>query len=218
LGTFRLCPKKYRNRYILRLARKRRATPLRFGSAFHKGLELRAGVFGQDTETILGSVLADYDNCPEWADPAELAVERETLRQLLAGHFWRYSQDDLQYQAVELTFEIPLVDPATGKKSRRFRLGGKIDAIVAILPDGRLAVLEYKTAGEDSRCLPSTRRRPPPPSRRSPSPSRSAAPCPASTRPPGALTASGGTSTPPFRRRCSTPYPHTARLSLSRRG
>jgi hypothetical protein len=104
---------------------------------------------GQSTETILAGVMAAYDTCPQWADPVEWTVERETLRQLLAGHFWRYSQDNLQFLAVELSFEIALVDPSTGRESRHFRLAGKIDAIVALMPDGRVAVLEYKTAGED---------------------------------------------------------------------
>ena len=49
---------------------------------------------------------------------------------------------------VERQFELPLTNPDSGKPSRAFLLAGKIDAIVK-MPDGRLAVLEYKTAGED---------------------------------------------------------------------
>jgi len=96
---------------------------------------------------------------PQWADATDWAVERETLKALLSGHFWRYGQDpaspdgqrrasDLAFEAVELSFDVPLVNPVTGALSRAFTLAGKIDGIVR-LADGRLAVLEYKTAGED---------------------------------------------------------------------
>ncbi len=146
LGTFRLCPRKYCNRYVLRLSRVRQATPLRFGAAFHLGLELHS----KRAELIdpVAMATANYETCPEWADPLDWAVERETLRQLLAGHFWRYSEDNLNFAVTEQVFELPLINPITGSKSRQFVLSGKIDAIV-ILSDGRLAVLEYKTAGED---------------------------------------------------------------------
>ena len=146
LATFRACPRKYRNRYVLRLARARKATPLRFGGAFHLGLEMRQreGVLYDPIETAT----AGYDCRPDWADPVDWAVERETLRQLLAGHFWRYEQDNIEYVAVEQSFEVPLVNPGSGRRNRKFALAGKIDGIVR-LADGRLAVLEFKTAGED---------------------------------------------------------------------
>jgi hypothetical protein len=159
LAALRKCLRLHYWRYELGLARIRTATPLRFGGVFHKAMELRHGLFGQDVDTILGSALADYDAVPAWADPTEWAVERETLEALLAGHFWRYQQEpasangappagNMEFVAVELAFELPLANPATGAVSRTFRLAGKIDGIVR-LGDGRLAVLEYKTAGED---------------------------------------------------------------------
>lgn len=138
LRTFRTCPKQYSYRYEHKLARERSAQPLRFGSAYHVGQEHR------DIEIAA----ACYNETPHWADPFEWAVERETLRALLAGHFWRYQNDELEVIATEGSWEIPLVNPETGAASRTFTLAGKIDKIVK-LSDGRLAVLEYKTAGED---------------------------------------------------------------------
>lgn len=146
MTTFRLCPRKYWLRYVLRLCRIRKAVALRFGELYHRALE--AFRKGMSAEEAIALVLTQYAVCPDWADAASWAVERETLRQLLAGHFWRYSQDNVQYVAVELTFQMPLVDPATGKPSSMFILSGKIDAIV-LLPDGRLCLLEYKTASDD---------------------------------------------------------------------
>jgi len=146
LGALRKCPRLHYWRYELGLARIRTATPLRFGSAFHYGLELYNA--GLSRELAVETAGTDYSTCPQWADPIDWAVERETLESLLAGHFWRYQEDDLAFESVELCFEVPLVNPDTGAVSRTFCLAGKVDGIVR-LPDGRLAVLEYKTAGED---------------------------------------------------------------------
>jgi len=146
LTTLRACPRRHYLGYELGLARIRQDGPRRFGSAFHCGQQ--AHNQGQGSEVAMAEALAGYDAVPEWADPTAWAVERETLGQLLAGHFWRYENDNLQFVAVERQFELPLTNPDTGKPSRAFMLAGKIDAIVR-LPDGRLAVLEYKTAGED---------------------------------------------------------------------
>jgi len=145
-ACLRRCPRQHHLRYELGLARIRKAAPLRLGGAYHLGLELYSK--GTTAEQAIQQATADYATCPEWADPVEWAVECETVKTLLAGHFWRYGQDDIEFVAVEGSFEIPLVNPDTGAPSRTFSLAGKIDAIVK-LPDGRLAVLEYKTAGED---------------------------------------------------------------------
>lgn len=157
LAALRKCPRLHYLRFELGLSRIRQATPLRFGGAFHYGLELyRAGL---SSDLAIETATSDYATCPGWADPTDWAVECETLKGLLSGHIWRYQGDpaspdglrragDVEFVAVEQTFEIPLVNPDTGAPSRTFALAGKIDGIVQ-LPDGRLAVLEYKTAGED---------------------------------------------------------------------
>jgi hypothetical protein len=145
-ACLRRCPRQYHLRYDLGLARIRKAGPLRLGGAFHLGLELHNS--GGAAEPAIQAAIADYATCPEWADPVDWAVERETLRALLAGHFWRYGQDDIQFVAVEGAFEIPMVNPDSGAVSRTFSLAGRFDGVVR-LRDGRLAVLEYKTAGED---------------------------------------------------------------------
>lgn len=146
LSTLRSCPRRHYYRYELGLSRIRSADALRFGGGFHHGREAKNK--GADDAAAIEQASAGYAQLPQWADPTDWAVERETLRQLLAGHFWRYSSDELQFVAVEQSFQTPLINPGSGHPSRIFMLAGKIDAIVK-LPDGRLAVLEYKTAGED---------------------------------------------------------------------
>ena len=146
LSTLRRCPRQHYYRYELGLARIRTADALRMGSAFHHGMELYNQAV--DPALAIDNAIEGYASLPVWADPFDWQVEREVVRQLLTGHFWRYQNDNITVLAAEQSFELPLVNPQTGSRSRRFVLAGKIDGIVR-LPDGRVAVLEYKTAGED---------------------------------------------------------------------
>lgn len=142
LFTLRQCPRKHYLRYECRLARSRVDEPLRIGKAFHLGMEAYNRGFPSDE--AVAKAVAGYDPLPAYVDAGEPAA----VQALLSGHFWRYSEDNIEIVNVEREFAIPLINPDTGKPSRTFVLMGKIDAIVR-LADGRLAVLEYKTAGED---------------------------------------------------------------------
>jgi len=146
LSTLRRCLRQYFLRYELGLTRIRKAAPLRVGGAFHYGLELYRTGLGDDL--AIQTATADYETVPEWMDPTNWAVERETLRSLLRGHFWRYGTDNVEPVAIEQIFEVPLVNPATGAASRALTVAGRLDAVVR-LADARLAVNEVKTAGED---------------------------------------------------------------------
>lgn len=146
LATMRRCPKQHYYSYELGLRRVRKSDALHIGSAFHAGLEARNS-WATPAEAIEYALEA-YDVLPEWADPYDWAIERETVKQLLNGHFWRYENDDLVIVETEREFHIPLVNPETGKPSRTFRLAGKIDGI-GRHDGGRESVVEFKTAGED---------------------------------------------------------------------
>lgn len=147
LATLRRCPRQHHYRYELGLTRNRTATPLRFGAAFHRGLELHGK--GVDEDLAIVEAISGYANVPIHEDPVAWSVERESVAALLAGHFASFPRtDDINFIEVEQTFSLPLTNPATGRCSRTFTLAGKIDGLVR-LSDGRVAVLEYKTAGED---------------------------------------------------------------------
>ena len=145
LACLRRCPRQHYYRYELGLARDREKAYLRLGSAFHKGLELR----GQSLPAAdaIGQALAGYETTPPGFDEYEWAVERITVQQLLAGYYWRYENDNLAAIATEQSYELDHRNPETGGLSRTFKRAGKIDVLVT-LDDGRLAVHEYKTAGE----------------------------------------------------------------------
>jgi hypothetical protein len=144
LSASRNCLMQHYLKAVCMLQKERTSTPLRMGSVFHWGKELQ----GLGDPDHIEHALNCYHGCPEWADPSEWAVERETVRVLLKGHEWRYQEDTLETLATEQTFEMPMTNPRTGRASRTFCIRGKIDKIVR-LPDGRVAIREYKTAGCD---------------------------------------------------------------------
>lgn len=146
MRTARDCLRKHFLRYELGLvADRQESKALRIGSAVHKGLELWSD--GIEPAEAIEEALEPYIIEPDGVDSYWWAIERETVRLLLEGYAWRYQADPLEYEAVEFGFDLPLVNPSTGRTSRTFRLGGKVDGIVR-LADGRLAVLERKTVGE----------------------------------------------------------------------
>ena len=152
LASLRSCPRQHYYRYDLGLTRERVATPLRIGQAYHLGLEAHAYRWPSGetytAEDAVSHVMLSYPPAPEWADLYEWEIECQTVGALLEGHFWRYSEDNFEIVENELTFQMPLMNPQSNRRSRTFILAGKIDKIVR-LPDGRLAVLEYKTTGHD---------------------------------------------------------------------
>jgi hypothetical protein len=119
---------------------------LRMGSAFHLGVETLTKT--DDLAAACDDVRTYYKMMPDEYDDYEWAIERETVIRLLCGYQWRWSVDDITYEAVELQFELPLLNPETSRKAPGFSLAGKTDGIVRFA-DGRLAVKETKLLGED---------------------------------------------------------------------
>lgn len=128
------------------------AKPLRMGRATHDGLDLHRQ--GKSNGEAIDGALAGYDQCmpPGMSDERTFAwlIERETVLQLLNGYFWRWAEMDkgMQVLATELAFELPIINPATGGRTNNFVVAGKID-LIAILSDGREAVIESKTTSDD---------------------------------------------------------------------
>lgn len=143
LRAARSCLKKHYYAYELGIRRDSESKALRFGGAYHVGLEVLGR--GGDIAAAAHAVDQLY---PAADGNFDLAVERETCVRLVCGHAWRWGEDKIKTLATEQHFEIQLRNPETGHPSRTWRLAGKIDRIVE-LPDGRVAVREFKTAGED---------------------------------------------------------------------
>jgi hypothetical protein len=130
--TFRRCAREYQFSYVFGVRPLVEAEPLRFGHVTHKGLE----------QVWRGESVVDLSAHAERVDPYELVRVEEMLRGYLAR--WGPPQDVV---AIEVEFEVPLVNPATGRASRTWRVGGKLDAVG--YDDGTLAIVEHKTSSSD---------------------------------------------------------------------
>lgn len=147
-AAYKTCPRKFALQYRLGIRPAFDSDALRLGSAFHIGLEqLKAGKHEDEAATAVVMAYAEHD-CPPWLTPEDFDTERETAVALVRGYARRWASDMIvDYVAVELPFNLPIVNPDTGHETPTFRTAGKIDGI-ARLPDGRLALVEHKTTGE----------------------------------------------------------------------
>lgn len=147
--AFRSCPRRYYLAYVKGLRPSFDSEPLRIGSAFHIGLE--ASKNGFDQHDVEMAVRAEYHNAdtPPYLTPDEFSVEQETAVAMSLAWHRKWSKDTIaRYVAVELPFDLPLLNPYTRKEHPYLRNCGKIDGI-AELPDGRIALIEHKTTSED---------------------------------------------------------------------
>lgn len=143
--AFKTCRKRHYFAYELGLRRIDDAKALRMGSAFHDGIEQLGN--GASLDAACQAVRDRYGACPVLFDAYGWDIEVETVLRIVCAYQWRWESSELEYVAVEQMFELPLSNPATGKRTTSFNLAGKIDAIVRI--DGRLAVKESKLLGDD---------------------------------------------------------------------
>lgn len=137
MTAFLACPRKHYYQYELGLEREESAPALRFGTAFHKALEARAN--GATLEQAYEAAKADK----RLEEPIELAK----LYGLLCGYWNLYGSANSPNETIaqmhpecQWTLEIP--------HSRTFQHVGVIDGL-AVLKDGRTAIVEHKTTGED---------------------------------------------------------------------
>lgn len=147
-STFKLCNRKYFLRYVLGLVQSHDSDPLRIGGAFHAALEVSKK--GGDEGAVEKMVRDSYaeQECPPWLTTEEYAVECETAAAMSVAWHRRWKDDFIvDYVAAELPFDLPIINPATGRSAPKVRNRGKIDGI-ARLPDGRLALVEHKTTGD----------------------------------------------------------------------
>lgn len=145
-AAFKSCRKKHYYSYELGLRRIEEARALRMGSAFHAGIEQLG--HGKGVRAACEAVRAYYTHCPDHFNAYDWAIECETILRLVCAYEWRWNGAAIQYVKTEFAFQLPMINPETGKSTPIFDLAGKIDGIVR-LEDGRLAVKETKTMSED---------------------------------------------------------------------
>ena len=136
--TWKVCPRKYFYRYRLGV-RTPPGEALRIGTAFHLGCEL----WGQPDMAQRLANLYYLQEDFEWAQ-----LEMAIVSAMVLAWGQRYQGDQvIKILAREISFELPIINPSTGRQNATYRQAGKIDAI-GELPDGRICLVERKTIGE----------------------------------------------------------------------
>lgn len=131
LSCFRRCQREHRLAYGLGYRAREHVESLRFGTAFHAGLE--AWWRGEGVERAVEAAVEGVDD----------AYEAAKLRVLLLGYDARWAGEHYDVVAVEQEFRAPLVNPETGAASRTFVLGGKLDGLL------RRGFVEHKTTSQE---------------------------------------------------------------------
>lgn len=115
MRAYRSCPRKFYNRYVIRMRPIKKPETLTTGHSIHAALD----VFRRTGD--LSAAIAAL----ETEDP----YIREKEKAMLLGYAARWGSPK-GVIAIEKTFRVPLVNPETGAASRTFSLGGRVDAIV----------------------------------------------------------------------------------------
>lgn len=126
MKSFRSCQRKYFYGYELGRRSISESDALRFGTLVHKALE----VWWQtvDIEQALAAMAGE-------ADP----FERVKAEELMRGYHAMWAGEPFEVLAVEAEFVAPLTNPETGRDSQTWQRGGKIDALVRVGREARVA-------------------------------------------------------------------------------
>lgn len=116
---FRSCQRKYFHAHEQKRKSARTSDVLRFGTLIHAALEVWWKTC--DLDAALDAMAGE-------SDPFDLA----RAEALIIGYHARWLGEPFEVLAVERTFDAPLVNPDTGRASRTWMRGGKIDALARV--------------------------------------------------------------------------------------
>lgn len=163
VSCFQECRKKYEYRYIRGLVPVEKKPALAFGSVIHKGLE---SVFKSiryyqrtrhETETYSTNLNVDFIRCcAEQVVKSESELEGLSAEDsckalaLLQWYITLYTEEDATETIEDVIFVEEEFRAAlrniNGRKSRLLDVCGKVDGVVRLKSDGKLYILEHKTA------------------------------------------------------------------------
>lgn len=147
----RACLRKHEIVYELGYRPLVEAEALAFGTLWHVGgMEVYWNGLRryESRELVLGTARAHLQVHGKALDPF-LVAKAEAM---LEGYVDRWFDEDAErYEvlSVEQEFRAPLVNPATGRASSLWKLGGKLDLLLRDRADGALLFGEHKSSGED---------------------------------------------------------------------
>jgi hypothetical protein len=162
-------------RYVLGLAPVEETESLRYGTYWHKILEVQNLVQGEKccdcgeepnqncpicegsgvVSTTLGMDLVvkylnwAYQTIPVSKTPEEAAVEQTILLYSLIGYNWYYeNRKNYEILAQEIKFDLPLKSPITGRTMPNTAIHGKIDKVLKNPATGQLFIGEHKSTSD----------------------------------------------------------------------
>lgn len=138
LQTFKSCPMRYHGAYDLGIRKIEDSEALRIGTNWHSIQEI-----ADDMDTVVVLLNERYGDVPAHMDKEKLEIERIKLLYTLTGYNWHYQNDDLEVIATEIPFEIPVVNPETGRALPNVVNKGKIDKLIRL--DRLIFVLDHKS-------------------------------------------------------------------------
>ena len=144
--TFRKCQRLYYYLYIRLNKPTQVSDPLTFGTVWH---DIRESWWKAQPDIrleVATNKLIEITSNPE-SELDEFVIAK--LSVMLRGYHMRWIDfvNSLVIIGVEQSFDLPIVNPRSGKVSRLYRIQGKIDSIIEF--ENRLWVVEEKTAAED---------------------------------------------------------------------
>lgn len=135
LSCFRRCAREHEHRYLQLRRPKEESKALVDGKIFHA--------------LLAHWWLGDYHLISTELEKVTDPFERVKFSELMRGYHFRWEPDRSLYRvlSVERTFKCPILNPVTGRASRTFELGGRLD--LELVHEGRLIYGEHKTSSED---------------------------------------------------------------------
>lgn len=149
LRAFWSCARRHKLKYLDLISPRERNAELRFGALFHCGLEAwwMAGIPEDRLQIAIEAMRSAQEINDDFADTNPYEFAR--AQALMEGYDARWGNEPFVCLGAEVEFRCPLINPETGMPSRTFDLGGKLDAIARDTRDGRVYVVEHKTASGD---------------------------------------------------------------------
>jgi len=146
IQCFQRCPREHHYRYRLRRRPKADAHALRFGHVFDESLQAwwQAGpLHGRDA--MIAKLETFTKDETKYLNPFDI----EKVRALLFVYDARWGNEPYEILRVQPTFRMPIVNPVTGRASKTYDLGGKLDVLVIDIRTDEVVIIETKTTSSD---------------------------------------------------------------------
>lgn len=146
ISAFKACPVRFRLGWREGLRAEKDTEGQRVGTTWHKCQEIgkQAAAAGEDRLTAVTAWLNEcYSTIPSGIEPEAWEIERIILAYSYAGYLWYWQDDPIESIAQELFFDLPLVNPSSGRALPYVRKKGRIDDVIR--HEGRARLGEFKS-------------------------------------------------------------------------